>query len=1040
MTSIYDIKQRAQQLSEKTDAESISPAEVGGLFSDLADYTNDVEVNGSSLGIRKTYTSVSAMEADKNPVGDDGKPLKKGQLVNIYNQDDPSSADNNKVFSWQNPGWQIRTTLDAGYATREELTELEEKLGGMVNESIDNIEYIRAYVDSEGKFLWGIKVDGSIEWAKGIPYPIQNTLRKLEKMINDKSSAIDVINATLEALTNTFVYQDNEEFFNVITDSVGKVLFGIKSDGKPFFPNNEMYHVESNQEFLAVWLDSVGHVLFGLRHDGSTFVSKSDFKDDIVKIKYEIDNLNMSLNDIRSILFFNDNEEFLYAVLDNDNKIIEGVRTNGKKYFPKQELFDKYEDVEGCTELTLDAENRILGYRNKEGVRHETKLDVKSLRHKGYEIDFNKYATKHDLNDVKVDASEINIADLNGVSNHNTPNLLIPSELEKTFNDGTNSFTPPNEGYEMSNPIECQAGDWFTRTGTATGMVVVTDNDDKNGTRIFNSDGSTLGNTFQIPADMTWAKYVRMAVEVGGANDGSVVICKGKYAYTNNDRGDYITVDKLRLKKTNFPKDIKYLTSADGKYWEMYVDESHQLQIREIDPDIITELPSNFKAWTLTGSFDGKFDRMCIPNNNFLIEIKETGVTKYKDIGTVVNGNFANFEHFYTPNGEDRYGFIFSSSDSNVIGKGFTLFDGEFNILETNIGFSGTGTPASDLHDFIYISDEHIILFGSNNYHINVPGYENSIMIVGVSINELKKENGTWKVIGNFKSYDYPTLYTDAFGNLGENGGTLDTHQNTIELDYDGNLLLNLRNWDTFLKIKRIENSDGTVTIGSKTFNYNEAIIGRVGGRHNSGYIESKRVINEGFSFTDVPQSLTEMSDDTWEEWQWYHCHDVKYWGMKTISGQQYPTYTLFDNNYWTNNEFVKNQHNIVNRNNNIDINPNGTGNYYTTSKDKDENYAKYQHSRVIQISIDWENHKIMDYRIYYIPKLYSKEQSGATMYDEGIICIDYSYAGIFGLWDFTTEETEVTGHIYKGAKEIFKGEYNTPTTTYRTNTYKINV
>lgn len=139
MTTIYDIKKRAQQLSEKTDSETISPQEVGGLFSDMADYTNDVEVNGSSLGIRKTYTSVSVMEADKNPVGDDGKPLKKGQLVNIYNQDDPSSADNNKVFSWQNPGWQIRTTLDAGYATREELTELENKKVG--NKEISAILY-----------------------------------------------------------------------------------------------------------------------------------------------------------------------------------------------------------------------------------------------------------------------------------------------------------------------------------------------------------------------------------------------------------------------------------------------------------------------------------------------------------------------------------------------------------------------------------------------------------------------------------------------------------------------------------------------------------------------------------------------------------------------------------------------------------------------------------------------------------------------------------------------------------------------------------
>jgi len=140
MSTIYEIKQRAQQLSEKTDSESISPAEVGGLFSDLADYANDVDVNGSSLGIRKTYTSVSAMEADKSPVGDDGNPLKKGQLVNIYNQDNPSSADNNKVFSWQNPGWQIRTTLDAGYATREELTELEGKSNSL-NKRFNLINY-----------------------------------------------------------------------------------------------------------------------------------------------------------------------------------------------------------------------------------------------------------------------------------------------------------------------------------------------------------------------------------------------------------------------------------------------------------------------------------------------------------------------------------------------------------------------------------------------------------------------------------------------------------------------------------------------------------------------------------------------------------------------------------------------------------------------------------------------------------------------------------------------------------------------------------
>ena len=61
-------------------------------------------------------------------------------------------------------------------------------------------------------------------------------------------------------------------------------------------------------------------------------------------------------------------------------------------------------------------------------------------------------------------------------------------------------------------------------------------------------------------------------------------------------------------------------------------------------------------------------------------------------------------------------------------------------------------------------------------------------------------------------------------------------------------------------------------------------------------------------------------------------------------------------------------------------------------------------------------------------------------MYDEGIISISYSYAGEFGLWDFTTGETEVSGHIYKGAKELFLGKYDNYKVCYRANTYKLNV
>lgn len=124
-----EIKRRALALSEKTNSDTITPTEVGGIMYDTVGYMEDVERNGASLGIRKTYATVSAMEADLNPVGDDGSPLKKGMLVNIYDQDTPDSPDNGKVFSFQEPGWAFRTKIDAGYATKEELSELESRIG-----------------------------------------------------------------------------------------------------------------------------------------------------------------------------------------------------------------------------------------------------------------------------------------------------------------------------------------------------------------------------------------------------------------------------------------------------------------------------------------------------------------------------------------------------------------------------------------------------------------------------------------------------------------------------------------------------------------------------------------------------------------------------------------------------------------------------------------------------------------------------------------------------------------------------------------------
>lgn len=187
-----DLKKRAIALAEKTKIDSVTPEEVGQLSNDIVEYIENVEINGSSLGIRKTYTSVSAMESDSTaPKDDKGVLLRRGMLVNIYNQSEPDSADNGKVFSFQNPGWAFRGTVDAGYATKEELTELGKELN-FTNKSIsliigdlENLEYTESECINENMSLnnkgqltpvTGVKASDfkNIENAIYLSYNIQN--------------------------------------------------------------------------------------------------------------------------------------------------------------------------------------------------------------------------------------------------------------------------------------------------------------------------------------------------------------------------------------------------------------------------------------------------------------------------------------------------------------------------------------------------------------------------------------------------------------------------------------------------------------------------------------------------------------------------------------------------------------------------------------------------------------------------------------------------------------------------------------------------
>lgn len=287
---------------------------------------------------------------------------------------------------------------------------------------IESPEFIKAIVDAEDHFLFGIQLDGSIEWGKGIPAPIRV---KLQEIINqcqqDKTDILEAINTAKEELSSSitalqdgkvdkeegksliedevkecFKVIENKEFIKAITDADDKVLFGIYRDsGKPYFPLNEMYHVEQNEEFFALWLDADNHVLLGIRRDGQIIGEIhavnamkqviTQLQSDLASLQEKVGTIDTNLKELLDVFSLQENPEYLAVEKDADEKVLAATYKDGSHYIhnAKSETipteFSHIEDPEGRTEITTDAENKVMSYRDSSGKKHEHDMEVANL-------------------------------------------------------------------------------------------------------------------------------------------------------------------------------------------------------------------------------------------------------------------------------------------------------------------------------------------------------------------------------------------------------------------------------------------------------------------------------------------------------------------------------------------------------------------------------------------------------------------------------------------------------------------------------------
>lgn len=244
-----------------------------------------------------------------------------------------------------------------------------------------------------------IAATGGASQATAVTY--NNEKSKLTA-VNIQSAVDEVVDKTAikdeegNVQDTPFKVIENEEFIYSVIDSEDRLLFGIYRDsGKPYFPLNEMYHVEQNEEFFAVWLDTDDKILLGIRRDGQIIGEIhavnalkqviTQLKADITSLQEKVGTIDTNFQELLDVFSLQDNDEYLAVEQDAEGKILSATNPDGSHYihYAKSETipteFSHIEDHDGRTEITTDAEDKILGYRDSKGTRHEYKISTKHL-------------------------------------------------------------------------------------------------------------------------------------------------------------------------------------------------------------------------------------------------------------------------------------------------------------------------------------------------------------------------------------------------------------------------------------------------------------------------------------------------------------------------------------------------------------------------------------------------------------------------------------------------------------------------------------
>lgn len=209
----------------------------------------------------------------------------------------------------------------------------------------ESLEFLYLIVDSNDRFLFGIRMDGTVDWAKGVPFPVLQKIKEIFKEQNDNNGEL------VQKLNNAITELNDQK----VDKEVGKSLI---SEGIA-----EAFSIDDNEEFLYVIKDLADNLLWGIKKDGSTY----DPNGIPEKVKKLIEEINKRINKQETRLHLVDNSDYVFAIADEMNNLLFAIDKRGASFVNALKgvmVIEKGEDENFIFAVKDSADNLLFGIRH----------------------------------------------------------------------------------------------------------------------------------------------------------------------------------------------------------------------------------------------------------------------------------------------------------------------------------------------------------------------------------------------------------------------------------------------------------------------------------------------------------------------------------------------------------------------------------------------------------------------------------------------------------------------------------------------------